>query len=82
MAVDRKDGFILGGHVTPAHVADTSEFDRLLGEVNLAPDSLVIADKGYSAILKERNYIDGIMHEANPLPYIQQQIHHQHTLLG
>ena len=79
IAVDTKDGFILGGHVTPAHVADTSEFDRLLAELNLAPDSLVLADKGYSsrknrATLEERNYIDGIMHKAvrgKPLTFVQ-----------
>ena len=79
IAVDTQDGFILGGHVTPAHVADTSEFEKLLGEANLAPDSLVFADKGYSsmknrATLEERNYIDGIMHKAvrgKPLTFVQ-----------
>jgi IS5 family transposase len=29
MAVDTREGFILGGHVTPAHVADTTEFEKL-----------------------------------------------------
>ncbi len=79
VAVDTRDGFIVGGHVTPAHVADITEFDRLLTEANLAPDSLVVADKGYSsrknrATLEERNYTDGIMHKAvrgKPLTFIQ-----------
>jgi len=79
IAVDTQDGFILGGHVTAAHVADTSEFERLLVESNLAPDALVVADKGYSsvknrALLAERGYRDGIMHKAvrgKPLTVVQ-----------
>ena len=79
IAVDTKDGFILGGHVTPAHIADITEFDRLLAEANLAPDALVLADKGYTSrknriTLAERNYIDGIMHKAargKPLTFLQ-----------
>ncbi|MGD9577734.1 MAG: transposase [Syntrophorhabdus sp.] len=57
----KPDGFILGGHVTAAHVADISQFDQLLAESNLAPDSLVAADKGYG---EEKSYIDGIMYKA------------------
>jgi DNA-binding CsgD family transcriptional regulator len=62
--VDTNNGFILGGHVTPAHVADTTEFDRLLAEANLSPDAPVLADKRYSSMknrttLKKRNYIGG-----------------------
>jgi len=79
IAVDTGNGFILGGHVTPAHVADTTEFDRLLTEANLSPDAPVLADKGYSSMknrttLKERSYIDGIMHKAargKPLTFVQ-----------
>lgn len=79
IAVDTRDGFILGGHVTPAHVADIAEFDRLLAEADLSPDSLVLADKGYSSVknratLEEHYYIDGIMHKAargKPLTFIQ-----------
>ena len=82
IAVDTKDGFILGGHVTPAHIADITEFDQLLAEANLAPDSLVLADKGYSsrknrATLEERNYTDGIMHKTargKPLTFLQRLI--------
>lgn len=82
IAVDTKDGFILGGHVTPAHVADISECDRLLAELNLARDSLVVADKGYSSLknratLAERGYRDGIMHKAargKPLTFVQRLV--------
>jgi IS5 family transposase len=44
-----EDSFILSGHVTAAHVTDTTEFERLIGESNLSPDSLVVADKGHSS---------------------------------
>jgi IS5 family transposase len=79
VSVDSKDGFILGGHVTPAHVADITEFEKLLDESNLAKDVLVFADKGYSSrrnrtILEERGYVDGIMHKAargKPLTFLQ-----------
>ena len=82
IAVDTRDGFIPGGHITPAHVADITEFDKLLTESNLAPDSPVLADKGYSsrknrAILDENQYIDGIMHKAargKPLTFLQRLI--------
>lgn len=30
VVVDTKEGFILNGHVTPAHVADTTEFENLM----------------------------------------------------
>ena len=65
--------------MTPTHIADITEFDQLLAEANLAPDSPVLADKGYNsrknrAILDEKQYIDGIMHKAargKPLTFIQ-----------
>lgn len=79
VAVDRKEGFILGGHITPAHVADITQFEKLLDESHLTGDVPVFADKGYSSIknratLEERSHIDGIMHKAargKPLTLIQ-----------
>lgn len=38
ICVDAQDGFTLGGHVTPANVADVTEFRRLLGESHLVKD--------------------------------------------
>ena len=46
VSVDAKDGYVLGGHVTPANVADTTEFEKLIDESNLPEDSFVLADKG------------------------------------
>ncbi|WP_051409055.1 IS5/IS1182 family transposase [Syntrophorhabdus aromaticivorans] len=51
----------------------------ILTEANLSPDAPVLADKGYSSMknrttLKERSYIDGIMHKAargKPLTFVQ-----------
>ncbi len=82
ICVDAQDGFILGGHVTPANVADVTEFTRLLGESHLAKDIPVFADKGYSSaknrtLLEENGYIDGIMHKAargKPLTFVERLI--------
>ena len=49
IAVDTRDGFIPGGHITPAHVADITEFDKLLTESNLAPDSPSLPTKATAA---------------------------------
>jgi IS5 family transposase len=65
--------------VQRSYVADTTEFDRLLAEANLSPDAPVLADKRYSSMknrttLKERSYIDGIMHKAargKPLTFVR-----------
>ena len=32
ISVDTKDGYVLGGHVTPANVADTTELEKLIDE--------------------------------------------------
>jgi len=82
ICVDAQDGFILGGHVTPANVADVTEFRRLLGESHLVKDIPVFADKGYSSaknrtLLEENGYIDGIMHKAargKPLTFVERLI--------
>ena len=79
LSVDAKDGYVLGGHVTPANVADTTEFEKLINESNLPKDSFVLADKGYASeknrtILKNKGYADGIMTKAvrnKPLTLIQ-----------
>jgi IS5 family transposase len=78
ISVDAKEGFVLGGHVTPAHVADTTQFEKLLSESDIPDDSFVVADKGYCS---EKNrthirnrYTDGIMYKAarnKPLTFIQ-----------
>jgi IS5 family transposase len=82
VSVDAKDGYVLGGHVTPAHTADTTEFTRLIDELNLPADSLIFADKGYASeknrtLLQERRYRDGIMDKAvrnKPLTVLQRII--------
>jgi IS5 family transposase len=82
IAIETKDGFILGGHVTPAHIADIAEFEKLLEESNLTGDVPILADKGYSSmrnreVLEQRGYIDGIMHKATrgrPLTFMQRLI--------
>jgi IS5 family transposase len=79
VSVDAKDGYILGGHVTPANVADTTEFEKLIDGSNLPKDSFVLADKGYASeknrtVLKDKGYTDGIMAKAvrnKPLTLIQ-----------
>lgn len=38
VVVDTREGFILNGHVTPAHFADTTEFESLLENL-LLPDA-------------------------------------------
>lgn len=69
IAIDAEEGFILGGHVTPAHTADTTEFEQLLQEADIPEGTFVLADKGYAseknrAILTERTCVDGIMYKA------------------
>lgn len=69
MATDVMDGFILGGHVTSANHADTREFERVVVSLNLQPDQIVLADKGYCSeknrdFLKQRQLHDGIMWRA------------------
>lgn len=79
VSVDAKDGYVLGGHVTPANVADTTEFERLINESRLPEGSIVLADKGYASeknrtLLKDKGYMDGIMDKAarnKPLTIVQ-----------
>lgn len=82
ISVDAKDGYVIGGHVTPANVADTTELERLVDASNLPQNSFVLADKGYASeknrtILKEKGYTDGIMDRAarnKPLTVVQRII--------
>ena len=68
-AVDSRDGFLLGGHATPANRSDTGEFVRLVDSVGLAGGTYVYADKGYASganrdALMERGLKDGTMDKA------------------
>ena len=69
MATDAVHGFILGGHVTPANRADTTELERVLEDLDLPPETMVLADKGYSSrrnreMLQRKGFHDGIMERA------------------
>ncbi len=46
MAVDDRNGFILGGHVTGANVSDMNEIKQVVEEIGLNEKSSVAADKG------------------------------------
>ncbi len=48
MATDLK-GFVLGGHITPANVSDTSELSTVLKDVKLHPHATILTDKGYAS---------------------------------
>ena len=68
-ATDSRDGFVLGGHATPANRSDTEEFINVLDEVGAKAGERVYADKGYSSqlnryVLAVRDLSDGIMHKA------------------
>ncbi len=68
-ATDSQDGFVLGGHATPANRSDTGEFVRVLDEVDARTGESLYADKGYSSqlnryVLQIRGLSDGIMHKA------------------
>lgn len=68
-ATDSREGFLLGGHVTPANRSDTQEFVDILDEIGPMPGGRVYADKGYSSqlnrhVLRARGLADGIMHKA------------------
>jgi transposase, IS5 family len=84
ITVDAKESFILGGHITPAHVADTTELTHLLNDAKIPEGAFVLADKGYASeknrnILTERTCTDGIMHKAargRPLTPLQRFINH------
>jgi transposase, IS5 family len=80
IAVEGRDGFFLGGHVTSAHVADTTEFSSLLAEASLPEGSFICADKGYCSAKNRAllaGHTDGIMHKAarnRPLTIIERCI--------
>ncbi|WP_235669702.1 IS5 family transposase [Solidesulfovibrio carbinolicus] len=68
-ATDTRDGFVLGGHATPANRSDTEEFVAVLDEVDAKAGESIFADKGYSSqlnryVLQVRGLADGIMHKA------------------
>jgi len=70
IATDAHEGFILGGHVTPANHADTSEFEKLVEDLDLTPETVILADKGYCSqknrdYLAEQVLVDGIMFRAS-----------------
>ncbi len=70
MSTDSRYGFIIGGHITSANRADTTELSKVIKEVKPQKGAFVLADKGYSS-KNNRNYLevlgfkDGIMHKAN-----------------
>lgn len=69
VSVDAKDGYVIGGHVTSANRADTTELERLVDTLNLPQGTIVFADKGYASeknrnILAEKKLNDGIMNKA------------------
>lgn len=66
VATDHEDGFILGGHVTPANCSDTTELIQVLDESKIESGMKVYADKGYTSllnrhVLKVRGLGDKIM---------------------
>jgi len=68
-ATDSRDGFVLGGHATPANRSDTEEFVAVLDEIDVKAGGSVFADKGYSShlnryVLQVRGLADGIMYKA------------------
>ena len=68
-ATDLGRGFILGGHVTGANVADCIELPQVVRESHLPPGAEVQADKGYAGepnrrFLKAASLRDGIMRKA------------------
>ena len=69
IVVDSEDGYILGGHMTPAHVSDTTQLEKVLEKVELKKETAVFADKGYCSEsnrekVKTRGLLDFIMHKA------------------
>ncbi len=66
ISVDATNGFILGGHITPANVSDMNQLEAILDESALPTDIPVFADKGYSSnknkrLIEEKGYLDFIM---------------------
>jgi len=79
ISVDTKDGYVIGGHVTPANVADTTELEKVVDTLGLPEGTMVFADKGYASennrsILAKNKLNDGIMDKAarnRPLTPVQ-----------
>jgi IS5 family transposase len=79
VSVDVRDGYVIGGHVTPANIADTTELETLLEKLNLPKGTMIFADKGYASeknrtVLQEKKLNSGIMDKAvrnKPLTLIQ-----------
>jgi IS5 family transposase len=69
VAADVEDGFILGGHVTPANVSDINQLEKTLEVSKVPKGSCVIGDKGYSSeknrdMLAEKGHGDLLMNKA------------------
>lgn len=69
VATDSEHGFVLGGHVTGANVADTKELEKVVDECAVPRGAKVDADKGYDSaanrqMLNEKKLVDGIMRKA------------------
>jgi len=69
MAVDDKNGFILGGHVTGANISDMNEIKQVVEEIGIKEKSSIAADKGYSSqenrdMLKDKKMKIRIMRKA------------------
>ena len=69
-AADSRDGFVLGGHVTPANQSDTGEFVEVLDDIGAKSGDCIYADKGYCSrlnrfVLRLRGLKDGIMAKAS-----------------
>jgi len=67
--VDSKDGFVLGGVVTPANEPDINHMEDVIAEGKIKPGTKVHADKGYASrdnrkIIKHRKLVNGIMKKA------------------
>ncbi|KAF0235147.1 MAG: putative transposase IS4 family [Desulfovibrionaceae bacterium] len=77
-----RDGFVLGGHVTPANHSDVKELPRLLQDVPLPLGGVVFADKGYSSRanreqLVRNGFCGGIMcraHRGLPLSRVERRV--------
>ncbi len=64
--VDSKDGFVLGGVVTPANETDMKNMEAVIQESKIRPGTKVHADKGYASrenrkIIRHRKLVNGIM---------------------
>ncbi|MGL4824978.1 MAG: IS5 family transposase [Alphaproteobacteria bacterium] len=68
-AAETRDGFVLGGHMTPANASDTGQFRQIIDETPLPEKAWIYGDKGYtsksnSQHLEDKKLRDGIMSRA------------------